>query len=271
MCKKVLAFFKSLLYTIATQLSVFLYQTRQAVFLIGGKTVKKPVFYTEAAFLLGLFFLAWGTALTVWGNWGISMVVAPAYILHLAISKSWGWFSFGVAEYVLQAVVLCIMMLLLRKIRIVYFWSFATAVIYGILLDLGTFVIQKFLPTSPSDDFRFVMYILGDCAVCTGVALMFKTYFQPEVYEMFIKEVGKRSGVRLYILKTIYDCCSLVVAVCMSYILLGQLEGIGIGTVVCALVNGTMIKVITILLDRFWVFGDLLPYRTKFEESEETV
>ena len=43
--------------------------------------MKKPVFYTELAYILGLVLLALGTALTVYGNFGVSMVVAPAYIL----------------------------------------------------------------------------------------------------------------------------------------------------------------------------------------------
>ena len=38
--------------------------------------MKKPVFYTEAAYFIGLFLLALGTALTAYGGFGISMVVA---------------------------------------------------------------------------------------------------------------------------------------------------------------------------------------------------
>ena len=83
--------------------------------------MKKPVFYTEIAYVIGLLLLAWGTALTVCGGYGISMVVAPAYILHSALSQHWPWFSFGIAEYVLQAIILGIMMLLLRKVKITFF------------------------------------------------------------------------------------------------------------------------------------------------------
>ena len=66
----------------------------------------RRVFYTELAYLLGILTLTLGTALMERANFGMSMVVAPAYILHLKLSQIFPWYSFGVSEYVLQAVVL---------------------------------------------------------------------------------------------------------------------------------------------------------------------
>ena len=40
--------------------------------------MKKRIFYTEAAYLLGIALLALGTALMERGGFGISIVVAPA-------------------------------------------------------------------------------------------------------------------------------------------------------------------------------------------------
>ena len=90
--------------------------------------MKKPTFHTEIAFLLALALLAFGTALTAYGGLGLSMVVAPAYILHLKISEIFPAFTFGAAGYTLQAVVLLVMMLLLRKAKLIYLLSFLTAV-----------------------------------------------------------------------------------------------------------------------------------------------
>ena len=58
--------------------------------------MKKTVFYTELAFFIGLALLAFGTSLTAYGDVGISMEVAPAYVLHLYVSQFLPWFSFGV-------------------------------------------------------------------------------------------------------------------------------------------------------------------------------
>jgi hypothetical protein len=91
--------------------------------------MKKTVFYTEAAYFIGLFLLALGTALTAYGGFGISMVVAPAYILHLFLSQFFPFFGFGVAEYVMQAVILLLLTLLLRKAKLSYLLSFAAAIL----------------------------------------------------------------------------------------------------------------------------------------------
>ena len=45
--------------------------------------MKKRIFYTELAYFLGLLILAVGTAFMERANFGVSMVVAPAYLLHL--------------------------------------------------------------------------------------------------------------------------------------------------------------------------------------------
>ena len=62
--------------------------------------------YTEAAYFLGLILLAVATAMMEKANFGMSMVVAPAYLIHLKLVKIWPFFSFGMAEYTLQAFLL---------------------------------------------------------------------------------------------------------------------------------------------------------------------
>ena len=110
--------------------------------------MKKRNFYIETAYLIGLFLLAFGTALTEYGGWGISMVVAPAYILYLKISQLLPFFTFGTAEYALQALILGLMMLLMGQIKPVWLLSFVTTVLYGLLLD-GSGLITALLPQEP--------------------------------------------------------------------------------------------------------------------------
>ena len=68
--------------------------------------MKKKIFYTEYAYVIGIVLLALSTALTVLADFGVSMVIAPAYLLHLKVSEYLPFFSFGMAEYTLQAVLL---------------------------------------------------------------------------------------------------------------------------------------------------------------------
>ncbi|MBR7150372.1 MAG: hypothetical protein IKD01_05085, partial [Oscillospiraceae bacterium] len=67
---------------------------------------EKKVFYTEAAYVIGILGLALGTAFMERPDFGVSMVVAPAYLLHLKISQFFPFYSFGMSEYMLQLVLL---------------------------------------------------------------------------------------------------------------------------------------------------------------------
>ena len=230
--------------------------------------MKTRVFYTEAAYAVGTLLLALGTALTAYGGFGISMVVAPAYLLHLKLVQLLPFFSFGAAEYALQALVILVLILTVRKVRSVYFLSFAAALGYGVILDL-CMTLTGLLPESLP--LRIGSYALGVVLCTGGIALLFRSYLPPAAYELFVKELARKLRKPISAVKTVYDCVSLVVALLMSLVFFGGIEGIGIGTVVCALIYGTVIRKFSDLFDKIYVFRDAFSLRTQFEESEETI
>lgn len=227
--------------------------------------MKKLTFYTEVAYIVGLIMLAFGTALMTRGGYGMSMVVAPAYILHLKLSQLWQFFTFGVSEYLLQAVIILLMMLILKKVRLIYLLTFVTTVIYGLLLDASLLILPEI--ESGAYVIRTVFYIGGILMCTAAIAFLFKTYFPPAAYEVFVKNISKRFNIKLFTFKTIFDCSFCIMAVIMSFLLLGRLEGIGIGTVICALIYGTLIGLFTKLFDNIWVFSDKFNFKI-FKESE---
>ena len=87
---------------------------------MNSQTKKKPAFSRELAYFIAMITLALGTAFMESTDFGMSMVVAPAYILHLKLSETLPFFSFGMAEYTLQAVLLIIMMVFLRRFKLSY-------------------------------------------------------------------------------------------------------------------------------------------------------
>ena len=228
--------------------------------------MKKPVFYTELAYIFGLVILAIGTALMERADFGISMVVAPAYLLHLKISPVLPFFSFGVAVYTVQAVIILLIILIFRKVKLAYFFSFATAVLYGTLLDL---VVWAFSWVPDQLAVRPGIYPVGMVLCCMGVALLFRTYISPEAYEMFVKEVSAKTNAPIPRVKTLYDCTSCLIAVVMSFAFFGMwhFEGVKLGTVLCALINGAVIGLCTKLYDKLWVFEDRFKLRKFFDSA----
>lgn len=226
--------------------------------------MKKKKFSAELAYFAGLLILALGTALMERADFGLSMVVAPAYILHLKISQYLPLFSFGMAEYCFQALLLAVMMLLLRRLKLSYFFSFVTAVLYGFMLD-GMMAAVALLP-EPGIAGRTVLFIAGMLLGSLGVSLIFHTYISPEVYELFVKEVSAKYGAEISRFKTGYDCVSCLVSIIMSFAFFGlwHFEGIKLGTVVCALINGSIIGWITHYLESRFTFFDRFGWRKYF-------
>jgi uncharacterized membrane protein YczE len=225
---------------------------------------QRRVFFSELAYLLGIVALAWGTALMERADFGVSMVVAPAYLIYLKLSQTCPFFTFGMAEYTLQALLLTAMCLALRRFRISYLFSFVTAVIYGMTLD-GCMVLSAYLPGT-SLPARLTLYTLGLLFCAVGVSLLFHTYVAPEVYELFVKELAANRGAKLHRVKTLYDCISCAVGIALSFAFfgLGHFEGVKLGTIACALINGPLIGRCGAFLERRFKFCDRLPFRSKF-------
>ncbi len=224
---------------------------------------EKRVFYCEIAYVIGIIVLAFGTALMEKANFGMSMIVAPAYLLHLKISPYLPFFTFGVAEYVFQAFILVVLALVMRRVKLSFFLSFATAFIYGVVLDLLMSLVAMI--SLEGIIWQIVFYILGTLFCSTGVAFLFHTYFPPEAYELVVKEISRKYNTNIGKTKTIYDFCSCALAVILSLCFFGGFVGIKWGTFVCAVVNGFLISRIGKILENKFNFKDALPLRNKIQ------
>ena len=226
---------------------------------------KKGVFYTEAAYVLGIFIMALGVAFAQKADFGMSMVVAPAYILHLKISQYLTFFSFGMAEYTFQLLLIILIAVVTRKFKLTYIGSFVTALIYGFVLD-GLIALLSLLP-SDGVPLRVIYFIAGALCCSLAVSLFFHTYLPALAYELFVKEVSAKFGININKFKTGYDITSLLVGVVMSFAFFGmwQFNGVSYGTLILALINGFIISLFTRLLERFFDFKDKLKIRRIFE------
>ncbi len=224
----------------------------------------KRTFYTEAAYVLGLVFIALGAALMEKANFGMSMIVAPAYLIYLKMSSIYSFFTFGMAEYTLQGVLLILMIIIVRKFKVSYLFSFVTAVIYGFILDGFMLLVGGI--QDPGIALRIVLYIAGMIMGAVGVSLVFHTYIAPEVYELFVKELSAKLDRNINKVKTVYDICSCLLGVILSFSFFGLwvFEGVKWGTIVCAAINGSIIGLTTRTLEHFFEFKDGLKLRKYF-------
>ena len=223
---------------------------------------RKRVFFCEAAYVIGIILLALGTALMERSDFGVSMVVAPAYLLHLRVAELLPWFSFGISEMLFQLFLLILLSVIMGRIRKSYILSIGTALLYGVVLDLmmlGVYAI-------PFDGiaWRMVCYSLGLLIGSVAIAILFHTYLPLEAYEEFVKGLSVKWGFKLDRVKTVYDLASLALATALTLIFFGEFVGVRWGTLLCSAINGWLIGRFIKILNKLFLFRDALPLRDKF-------
>ena len=215
---------------------------------------EKKTFYCEFAYILGIIVLALGNTFMVRADFGMSMVVAPAYIIHLKVSQILPFFTFGMSGYVFQFFLLIALFIVMRKFEKRYLLSFVTAVIYGFVLDAVMSVVALF-PYNGTV-WRVVFFVLGMLVSSTGVALLLRASFPPEAYDLFVKEVSRKFNISITKVKTIYDFSSCILGVALSLAFFDGFQGVSWGTAICALLNGWLIGTIGKLFESKFVFKE---------------
>ena len=144
-----------------------------------------------------------------------------------------------------------------------------TAFLYGTVLDVYMLLLS--FETPASFLLRLLLFVGGLYVSAFGIAFFFKTYIAPDIHALFIKEVSEKWNRSFACCKTIYDCTFLTIALVLSLLFFGNIQGVGIGTVVCAFINGTVIRMFTNIFNKLFIIRDAFPVRNRFEESEEVL
>ena len=146
----------------------------------------------------------------------------------------------------------------MKKVKLVYFSSFITGVIYGFLLDLWRLIpIFNQNITSPEDlgvVTRIIFFIIGMLLTSFSVATFFKCYLYPQVYDFFVKGVSARFNIKRSKFKTCFDLSFLCLSVVMTLVFFQKFVGVSFGTLIMALFNGTIIGIFNKFLDKYFEF-----------------
>lgn len=246
--------------------------------------MKKIQKSSEALWLLGIIFVAFGVAICSKANLGVSMIAAPAFVIQEALASLLPWLSVGMTEYVIQGLMLLLLCLVIRRFHWHYLLAFAVAVIYGYTLNFFLWALGGI--SFDAVWLRWVMLIVGDLITGFGVACFFRTYLPLQVYELFVAELSNRFDFRIGRVKSIFDYTLLVLSLIMALTLFGDLttfdwttigyasfHSIGLGTLVTTLLNSPIIMLMGKLLDLLFDPTPLFPRLKKAlgRNTKETV
>lgn len=230
--------------------------------------MKKIKIYSEPLYVFAIILLGLAVALLSSAGFGVSMIVAPAYILSLKT----GFLSFGQAEYVIQSVLFIVFCCVMKRFKIVYLSSFLTCLIYGAVLDLFRtlpFFNQNITnPESLPFALRIAMFILGAVLTSLSIAMFYKTYFYPQVYDFFVKGVSAKFGIKRTVFKTAFDLTFLTASAVMTLALFKKFVGINTGTLIIAALNGTVIGIFGKIIDKYF---EVVPIFKNFAKKFEII
>lgn len=232
------------------------------------KTPQKITLNSELNYLFSLILITLAVAMLTSAGFGLSMVVAPAFVLAEYIPN----LTFGQAGYILYGVQFILMCFLLKGFRPSLLISFLTVIIYGVFLDLWQLIPLFNITVTPPESLelwvRIVFFIGGILLTTFSVALSFKTYIYPQVYDFFVKAVSDFYKIKLAIFKYIVDFSFLAIAVILSFVFFGKLVGVNWGTIVMTITSGTLVSLFSNLLDKISINRPLFYKLSNFLNSQ---
>ena len=223
------------------------------------KSLKPVRKCAEIGWFLANIICSLGVCLSAKSGFGVSMVVAPAFVLHKYLSQFSDFFTFGNTEYLVQGLFIISLMIIFGKFKIKYPLAFVTSVIYGLTLDGWRLIFGQNIPDQLY--IRIIYMVLGAIVTALAIAIYLRTCLPQQGYDLFVYELATEKKKKMNVVKWIYDASSLVFAIILMLILFQRfdLEMVGVGTLILTLVNTPLIAAWGKLLDRFIDFSPLFP------------
>ncbi|MBQ7873234.1 MAG: hypothetical protein IJ360_04600 [Clostridia bacterium] len=216
---------------------------------------KKITKMGEASWVVGNILCAIGNCLVSKSAFGLSAIIAPAFIMHEKI----GFLTVGVCEYIIQGFLLTLCCILIGKFKGKFIATICNILFYGACFDIVNSLLSSITPVSIVS--RILVAAIGTLITGFAIALMLRTYIPPSAYEIFVKEVAESKGIDLSKMKLFFDGSMLAISIAMMLLLLGEFrfDMIGALTVIAAFLNSVLIGFFGKIIDRYCDFSPAIP------------
>ena len=188
-------------------------------------------------YCLGLLVLAFGIALAVNSNLGVSPISSLPFVVSKIVNVSLG--TCTTAIYVLY---ILLQMVISRKFKPTLLLQLVFSTIFGYFVDGAKFVLGDFcLPTYFG---QLAMLAASIILIGFSLVLYIDVDLAPMPAEGLVGCISAINGRPFSQMKTAVDCTSVVIGTVLSFVFLGKLTGIREGTVLTALLVGKTMGVL---------------------------
>ena len=216
---------------------------------------KKIIKLGELSWVIGNILCAVGNCLISKSAFGLSAIIAPAFILNRKI----GFLTVGVCEYIIQGLLLALCCLIIGKFKGKFIATICNILFYGFVFDIINYTLLFIQPSTVL--VRILCASVGMLITGLGVALMLRTYIPPAAYEIFVKEIAEEKGFNVNKMKLIFDASMLTITAILMFALLRgfYIDIIGPLTVIAAFLNSVLIGFFGKILDKYCDFSPAVP------------
>lgn len=189
-------------------------------------------------FVIGVAVNSFAIALIAKADLGVGAISCVAYVLAEASGLSFGAFTFIVNMLFIVGQIV----LLRRDFRPIQFLQVVVNIVFSSLIDVSTALMAGFtLDTLP-------LQIAGLVVGCVLLALGIAVEVAPNVLlvpgEGIVRAINAVTQKPFGSCKAAFDTSLVVIALALSFALLGGIVGVGVGTVVSALAVGRIVNVL---------------------------
>jgi uncharacterized membrane protein YczE len=176
--------------------------------------------------LLGNFVLAFGVAMAVKADLGITPVNSIAFVLSKVLSV-----DHGLMTGVIYAGYVLIQLTILRKeFRINNLLQAGAALMFGWFISLCNHIIA--FPVPEFYLVRLLFLLAGVSIIGLGIMLYLRADLLPQPAEGLILAIEKKTGWKLHNIKVAFDSSVVVIAAVISLIIIKRIVGIREGTLI---------------------------------------
>lgn len=189
-----------------------------------------------AWFAVGVFVNAFGIALITKAALGTSPISSVAYVLSLEFP-----FTLGMFTFVVNMLFILLQFALLRREFKVFQWlQIAVNVAFSAFIDVGMGLLSWFDPATLPE--QAAALLLGCVILGVGVSVEVAPNVLMVPGEGAVRALSLATRRRFGSVKIAFDCSLVGVAIALSLLFFGRLNGVGAGTVVSAVLVGSVVN-----------------------------
>ena len=188
-------------------------------------------------FILGLIINSFGVAFITKSALGTSQISSIPYVLSLKFTN----LSFGQTTFIFNMLFILIQLLILKKdFHPIQFLQVLANILFSFFIDISMLVLAWLNPqTLP---LRILSLLIG----CAILAIGISVEVAPDVIKVpgegIVHAISRVSGIEFGKVKIRFDVTLIIMATLQSFLFFHKLNGIGLGTIISAVLVGPMIS-----------------------------